>query len=144
MALAVKLVQSSQTQQPAFWQTLSKMWECLIQITPTGNYTAGGDTLDLTQIFNINSSAPGETLPTIELAAAVVIFSQRPQGATGNGFNYDYKFSPGTTLANGTMQVYTATSSAQTGFAEITGAPTAYPANVLNDTIYARCTFFMP
>jgi len=144
MSLAIKLVQSSSTQQPAFWQGLSKIWECLIQITPTGNYTAGGDTLDLTQIFNINSSAPGETLPTIELTALVEIVSQRPQGAAGNGFNYMYKFSPGSTLANGAMQVYTATSAAQTGFAEITGAPTAYPANVLNDTIVAHCIFFMP
>lgn len=143
MSLAVKLVASSSMGQPAISKE-GRFFKVLFQITPTGNYAAGGDTLDLTQLFNLTSSAPGNTLPTFELPLKVDIISQRAQGGTGNGFQYLYKYSPGTSLANGAMQVYTATSAAQTGFAEITGAPTAYPANVLNDVIIAEAYFMVP
>src|ERR1700692_2084046 len=108
--LSVKLQTSSQTGQPLWWKE-GKVFKVLATITPTnvnsvGNanpYVAGGDTLDLTQLFGLLSGAPGNTLPTFENIAKAEIQSFKP--APGAANLYLYSFSPGATLANGTMQV---------------------------------------
>ncbi len=146
--LSVKLQTSSQTGQPLIWKT-DKILHVLFYITPTnvntGNnanpYVAGGDTLDLTQLFNLASSAPGRILPTFELPVKVEIQSVRPQGAANNANEYIYSFAPGTTLVNGAMQIFTG-AAAQTALTEL--AAGNYPAGVLNDTIQAEALFFVP
>jgi len=146
--LAVKLAYSSQTQEPLVWRT-GKIFHVLFYITPTnvdsaGNanpYVAGGDTLDLTQLFNLASSAPGTLLPTYEAVVYVRIKSARPNLATGYAGLFEYQYAPGTTLANGTMQVFTG-AAAQAALTELTAGN--YPANVLNDAILAEALFVMP
>ena len=146
MALSVKLQTSSQTGQPLHWKE-GKIFKVLFIVTPTnvnspGNanpYVAGGDTLDLTQLFNLLSSAPGLSLPTFELPVKIEIQSIRNAPGAANIFEYGY--CPGTTLANGTMQVITG-AAAQTALTEL--AAGNYPAGVLNDTIQAEAYFFVP
>ena len=104
-------------------------------------YVPGGDTLDLTQIYALASTAPGWNLPTIDLPLRVVIVSQRPKGAANNGNLYLYEFAPGTTLQNGAMQVFTG-AAAQTAPTELSAGN--YPAGVTTDTIQAEAWFFMP
>ena len=140
MALSVKLQNSSNTQQPLYWRT-GKIFHVLFTIAVSGNYSAGGDTLDLTQLFNLASSAPGDTLPTIDAVAKVEIQSFRAQGATGSAGLYVYSYAPGTTLANGTMQVFTG-AAAQSPLTELSAG--AYPANVANDVIQGEAYFVMP
>lgn len=141
MSLAVKLQQSSSMFQPLFGKSATKEFSVRFVITPTGNYVAGGDPLDLTQLFALASGAPGNSLPSFELPVEVRIYSARPAGATGNGNLFVYQYSPGTTLANGTMQVFTG-AAAQTALTELSAG--AYGANILNDTINAVATFVMP
>jgi hypothetical protein len=150
--LSVKLAQSSSMGQPLWWRE-GKIFHVLFYITATnvdspGNanpYVAGGDTLDLTQLFNTASSAPGMLLPTFEEVADVRIKSARPVGAANNGNLFVYEYAPNPTaaspLAAGTMQVFTG-AAAQTGLTELT--PGNYPAGVLNDTIFAEALFVMP
>jgi hypothetical protein len=146
--LAVKLVATSQTQQPMQWKT-AKVLHVLFQITPSnsnspGNnnpYVAGGDTLDLTQLFNTASSAPGELLPTFEAVLAVRIFSARPVLGTGYAGLFIYHYAPGTTLANGTMQIFTG-AAAQAALTELSAGN--YPTNVGNDVILAEAIFAVP
>jgi|HubBroStandDraft_1064217.scaffolds.fasta_scaffold09152_6 hypothetical protein len=143
--LTIKPQISSQTGQPAIWKE-GKMWKVRCIITPTnvnspGNanpYVQGGDALDLTTIL---SAMLGQALPTFDLASLVLIVSQRPAGGANNANLYEYNFAPGTTLQNGTMQVFTG-AAAQTALTEL--AAGNYPAGVLNDTIVATCEFFMP
>lgn len=146
--LSLKLLQSAQTFQPLWWKE-SKIFKVLFQVTPTNvdtganpnPYVAGGDTCDLTQLFNTASSAPGELLPTFELVVIVRFLSNRAQGGAGNGNLYVYNFAPGTTLANGTMQIFTG-AAAQTALTEL--AAGNYPANVLNDVIVGEAYFIVP
>jgi hypothetical protein len=144
--LSVKLQTESQTGQPLWWRS-GKMFHVLFFITATnvnspGNanpYVAGGDTLDLTQLFALASSAPGEVLPTFSQVAKVEIGSFRAAPGTANEFVYQY--CPGTNLQNGTMQVLTG-AAAQTALTELTAGN--YPAGVLNDVIQAEAMFVMP
>lgn len=144
--LSVKLQTSSQTGQPLWWKE-GKIFKVLFIVTPTnvnspGNanpYVAGGDTLDLTQLFNLASSAPGMSLPTFEGVAKVELQSIRP--APGAANVYEYGYCPGMTLANGTMQVITG-AAAQTALTEL--AAGNYPAGVLSDVIQGEAYFVMP
>lgn len=146
--LAVKLQYSSQTLQPLDAQ-IRKFFHVLFTITPTnvdtpGNanpYPAGGDTLDLTQLFNLASSAPGTLLPTFENVVYVRVWSARAAGGANNANLYVYNFAPGTTLANGTLQIFTG-AAAQTALTELSAGN--YPAGVLNDVIQAEAVFVMP
>lgn len=146
--LTVKLQNSSSTGQPLYWKT-GKIFHVLFTITPTnantGNnanpYVAGGDTLDLSQLFSLLSGSPGNTLPTFEAVVKVEIQSTRLQGATGFAGLYVYQYAPGTTLQNGTMQIYTG-AAAQSALTELTAGN--YPANVLNDVIQGEALFVMP
>jgi hypothetical protein len=144
--LSVKLQTSSQMGQPLCWKT-GKIFHVLFTITATnvnssGNanpYVAGGDTLDLTQLFGLLAGSPGGVLPTFEGVAKCEINSFRP--APGSANSYQYEYCPGTSLANGTMQVLTG-AAAQTALTELTAGN--YPAGVLNDTIQAEALFVMP
>lgn len=146
--LSVKLQTSSSMGQPLAWKE-GKIFKVLFLITPTNvntgananPYVAGGDTLDLTQLFNLTSSAPGLSLPTFEAVAKVEIQSARLQGGVGSAGLFLYQFAPGTTLANGTMQIFTG-AAAQAALTEL--AAGNYPANVLNDVISAEAYFVMP
>lgn len=146
--LSVKLQASSSMGQPLYWRE-GKIFHVLFTITPTNvntgananPYVAGGDTLDLTQLFNLTASAPGLVLPTFEAIAKLEIQSNRPQGATGSAGLYVYSYAPGTTLANGTMQIFTG-AAAQSPLTELSAG--SYPANVLNDTIQGEALFVMP
>jgi hypothetical protein len=148
MSTTVKLQQSSSTQQPLWWKE-GKIFKVLFTITVANTnsgananpYVAGGDTLDLTQLFNTNSSAPGELLPTFEGVAKVVIQSNRGTLGTGYAGLFQYGYAPGTTLANGTLQVFTG-AAAQAALTELTAG--TYPANVLNDVIQGEAYFVMP
>lgn len=148
MALSVKLQTSSQMGQPVHWKT-GKIYHVLFTITPTNAnsgananpYVAGGDTLDLSQLFGINSGAPGSVLPTFELPVKVEINSARLAGGASSANLFVYQWSPGTTLLNGTMQIFTG-AAAQTGLTELSAGN--YPAGVLNDVIQAEALFFVP
>jgi hypothetical protein len=82
-------------------------------ITPTGSYTTGGDTLDLTQLKDILKS----DYPPLQ----VYLMSQASGGNSGWWYNYR----PGTTLANGKMQVFGTGASSGASHQELANA-TAY------------------
>lgn len=144
--LSVAIQNSSSMKQPLYWKE-GRIFKVLFTITPTNvntgananPYVAGGDTLDLTQLFNLLSSAPGNTLPTFESVVKVEI--QSTKAAPGAANLFLYSFAVGTTLANGTMQVFTG-AAAQTGLTELTAGN--YPAGVLADTIQAEAYFMVP
>lgn len=146
--LSVKLQTTSSTGQPVFWKE-GKIFKVRFLITPTNvnsgananPYVAGGDTLDLTQLFNLLSSAPGLNLPSVELPSLVLIISARPTGGANSANYFEYGFAPGTTLANGTMQIFTG-AAAQSGLTELNAGN--YPAGVLSDSILATAEFFVP
>jgi hypothetical protein len=146
--LFVKVQTGSQTGQPLTWKT-GKMFHMLFYITPTNvntgtnanPYVAGGDTLDLTQLMSLLAGMPGQVLPTFEGVVKVELNSARPQGAAGSSGMYQYSYAPGTSLTNGTMQVFTG-AAAQSALTELTAGN--YPANVLNDTIQGEAIFVMP
>lgn len=146
--LTVAVQTSSSMLQPLMWKE-GKIFKVLFTITPTnvdtpgnGNpYVAGGDTLDLTQLFSLTAGAPGSVMPTFEMLAKVEIQSMRPHNGTGFAGLFLYQFAPGTTMANGTMQVFTG-AAAQSPLTELSAGN--YPANVLNDTIQGEAYFVMP
>lgn len=148
--LAVALQASSKTSQPLWWKE-GKILKVLFTIVATnantpGNanpYVAGGDTLDLTQLFALASSAPGMNIPTFEAVAKVVIRSSRLKGGAANGnlFDYQYAPDPGGNPALGGMQVFTG-AAAGTGLTEL--AAGNYPAGVLNDVIQGEAYFVIP
>src|SRR4051812_12773941 len=64
-------------------------------VTPSGAYALGGDVLDFTKLLDsIKSGRP---------PLQVTIFSQKAGGGSG----FVYGFAPGSTMANGKMQVFT-------------------------------------
>jgi hypothetical protein len=97
-------------------------------ITPTGTYPTTGDTLSFAGLDQIKSGQ----VPTY-----VRIWSARPtSSAQTNLFVYNYV--PGTTQANGKMQVFTG-AAAQTALTEFSTA--SYPAGVTADTIQFEAVF---
>jgi hypothetical protein len=139
MALVLSLQTASDTGQPII-QKMPKELRVRFIVTPSGNYSTGGDTLDLTTLFALAAGAPGASIPSAALPSEVRIWSARP-AANPQTATYDYQFAPGTTLKNGTMQVFTG-AAAQSGFAELAAA--AYPAGVTGDTINGEACFPIP
>jgi hypothetical protein len=95
--------------------------------TASGDYAAGGDTLDFTQIAEkIKSSRP---------PLWVEFQSQDPDGVSG----WLYQYRPGTTAANGKMQVM----GTGAGNAQVLGELAAgnYPASVTGDRIVGKAAF---
>jgi hypothetical protein len=139
---------SSQTGQPLISKE-GRIWKIRGIVTPTnvnsaGNanpYVAGGDLLDITTIM---ATLLGQLLPTFDLPSLVEVISARPTAAAGGSNNsalFQYGYAPGTTLKNGTLQVFTG-AAAQSGLAEL--AAGNYPAGVLTDTIVATIELWMP
>lgn len=100
------------------------------KIVASGSYVAGGDTLSLAGQSQIVSS----TVPFF-----VSVQSQASAGASG----FEYRFVPGTTLANGKLQVFGQQPTSATGgvIAMSEVAAGAYPAGVTGDVILAEAVF---
>jgi len=136
MPLAVVVQRDSALGQPFIESpTGAKSIKVLFTITASGSYPANGDTLDLTALFALAAGAPGSMVPTAALPLKVDIKSNKGT-AQANLFVYNYL--PGTTLANGKMQIYTG-AAAQTGLTEF--AAGAYPAGVTGDVIQGEVLF---
>jgi hypothetical protein len=112
--------------------SLPRVVEVYVTITASGNYPALGDTLDLTALTGAAGQVgvPAETLPII-----AEIVSANSSGVSG----YVYAYRPGTTQANGKMQVLVQGAAAGDPLADL-GAM-AYPAGVTGDTIVGRFVF---
>jgi len=89
-------------------------------ITTSGTYTTTGDPLDLSTI-GVPSSAPPTSVNIFEIAAAA---------ASQSGWNY--KFDPGTTQANGKVELFNGTT-------QFTGAA-AY-SGTIPTTLYFQAWF---
>lgn len=85
-------------------------------VAASGSYSTGGDTLDLSQF------------PVIATTQAPVQGTARMDGLSG----YDYVFSPGSAMNNGTVKIFQQGSSAG-AFPEL--ATGAYPSAMSSDTI---------
>ena len=108
----------------------------------SGNYTAGGDTVDFTGVASTLAFTPQaaqqaagipSNLPPLGL---VEVAEQPASGATPQGYIPFYI--AGSTLANGKLWIATDVGQPPT---ELTGAPTAYPAGALAETIQFRAYF---
>jgi hypothetical protein len=99
-------------------------------IAATGSYTTGGDTLSFANQALIASN----TLPKI--------VSIQSQNAAGHSL-WEYGFTPGTTFANGKMQVLgQQPTSATTGVIPLSElAAAAYPASITGDVIVFEAVF---
>jgi|SRR5579871_6542022 len=97
-------------------------------VVGAGNYVTGGLTLDVTPIT--------KNLPVAKPIFSS--FSSQKAAASPNTNAYIYQFSKGTTLANGTLQIFGQSASA--GIAELTGGG-ATPSGVTGDTIVGYIDF---
>ena len=108
----------------------------------SGNYTAGGDTVDFTGVastlvFTPQAAQQAAAIPSNLPPLGLVEVEEQPAfGATPQG--YVPFFIPGSTLANGKLWIATAFGQPPT---ELTGAPTAYPAGAIAETIQFRAFF---
>jgi hypothetical protein len=100
------------------------------KIVAAGSYTTGGDGLSFAGLDAIKS----DSVPSF-----VSIQSQASGGASG----FEYRFVPGTTMANGKMQSFgqqpTSVTSGIIALNEIAAA--AYPAGITGDTIVFEAIF---
>ncbi len=104
-----------------FWDD-GKRIHLIGQVTASGNYATGGDTLDV-------SVAGPAGLPS----------SQPPMIAWIDGLSgYDFVFAPGTAQNNGKVKVF-ANGAAAGAFPEL--ASGAYPAAIIADTIMLEAVF---
>ena len=85
-------------------------------VTASGNYSTGGDTLDLSQS------------PTIAATHAPIQGTAWMDGLSG----YDYVFNPGSAMNNGKAKIFQQGSSAG-AFPELSGG--TYPGAITSDTI---------
>ncbi|HEY0701646.1 MAG TPA: hypothetical protein VGD60_02665 [Candidatus Acidoferrales bacterium] len=86
-------------------------------VAASGNYTTGGDTLDLSQF------------PVIASAQAPIQGTAWMDGLAG----YDYVFAPGAALNNSKVKMFACAATVQAAFPEL--AAGAYPAAITGDTI---------
>lgn len=118
--------------QPMIEKT-GKMLRIYFSVTLTNgatNYPTGGETCDLTTLFG-TGGLPGYSFPTASLPERVEIQSVKPASAAQTNL-FVYNYVPGTTLANGKLQVFTG-AAAQTALTELSAGN--YPAGVLADVI---------
>jgi hypothetical protein len=95
-----------------------------VRFTLSGNYVAGGDTVDLTAL--VGQAAGGVPV----FCANNAPLSGTAQGSTGD----DYNFIPGTLLNNGKLKINTASNT------ELAGG--AYPARISGDaSLYGEFIF---
>jgi hypothetical protein len=122
-----------------------KILTWLFQITASGSYVSGGDTLDLGQLFGTqlvgNSAAiPGMSTSFVSNTPPSSWFVQiqsQPPASGSSATGYVYMFKGGTTLNNCKMQVFQS-AAASNPMAEL-GAG-AYPGAITADTILALAT----
>lgn len=100
-------------------------------IVASGTYAAGGDTLN----FLTATYPPGQTPPPVS-GVPLIVYIQSAKSGGVSGFQYP--FNPGTTQANGKMQVFTG-AAAQSALTELSNG--AYPAGVTGDTITFEAEF---
>lgn len=112
-----------------------KTFRVYFQFTLLGTYPTAGDTFDLGTLFALTAGGPGASFPTGSLPDDVRFRSVKTPGATAL---FEYHWAPGTTLANGKIQVFTG-AAAQSGLAELSAG--AYPAGVLADLIRGEAVF---
>lgn len=123
MALAITV-----TKTPKFTGNTLKLFGSIVA---SGTYAAGGDVLN----FLTATYPPGQTPPPVTgLPLVVYIQSAKAGGLSG----FQYGFNPGTTQANGKMQVFTG-AAAQAALTELSNG--AYPAGVTGDTITFEAEF---
>lgn len=103
-------------------------------IVPSGSYATGGDVLDFTATAYPIGQGP---MPSTKPPIAVEIYSQKTVASPQTN-EFAYAFAPGTTQANGKMQVFTG-AAAQTALTELNAG--AYPAGVLADVIIFEAVF---
>lgn len=103
-------------------------------IVPSGSYPTGGDPLNLATATYPIGQGP---LPSTAKPISVDIRSQHST-TTPQTNEFVYTYAPGTTQANGAMQVFTG-AAAQTALTELSAG--AYPAGVLADTIIFEAIF---
>lgn len=108
-------------------QSLLTIW-FIATLTNTANYPAGGDVLDL------SGNAFNDAVKSLGPPLDVDIKSYNSAGDSG----FVYKYRPGTSSANGKIQVLTG-AAAQAALTELTAG--AYPAGVLADKILGRAVF---
>lgn len=97
-------------------------------ITPSGSYVTAGDTLSFAGLDIIKSG---------QIPLRVEIYSNRPTSSPQTNL-YFYNYAPGTSQANGKMQVFTG-AAAQTALTELSAG--AYPAGVTGDVIGFHAVF---
>ena len=99
-------------------------------VTPSGNYTLGGDTLDFTQLGDLIKS----TRPPLQ----VYLQSQSSSGSSG----WWYTYKPGTASNNGKMQVFGTGASSGASHQELAAGPYSgtSPA-ITSDTIVGYAIF---
>jgi len=97
------------------------------KLTNTVNYATGGDPFSLAGIDLIKASG---------LPFKVFIIS----GLAGQTNLFEYNYAPGTTLANGKLQVFTG-AAAQTAMTELNAG--AYPAGCLADILLVEILFLV-
>lgn len=141
MPLAVTLQTTSDNGQPVIEKT-PLLFRVFGKVTPSGSYATGGDTLDLSSssLFSTTASAPGKSLPSAGLPIYVRFWSAKSAASPQTNL-FVYNFAPGTTNANGKMQVFTG-AAAQTALTELSAG--AYPAGVTADVIYFEAAFPVP
>lgn len=132
---SLALQTASSTGQPIGVDEGHKTFRIFFTFKLTGSYPTAGDPFDLNQLFALTVGGPGSSLPTGSLPIKVELQSVKTPGGTAL---FIYQFAPGTTLANGTVQVFTG-AAAQSGLAEFSAG--TYPAGVLADTIEGEAIF---
>lgn len=139
MAVTVTLAlqTSSNTGLPIGIDDRQKTFSIPFTMTLTGAYVTGGFTLDLTQLFAAAAGGPGMSLPTNALPLRVTFESARPSSSPQTNL-YIYNYAPGTTQANGLVQIFTG-AAAQTALTELSAG--ALPAGVTGDTIVGEVVF---
>lgn len=125
---------SPNTGQPISPSNSGRAYRIFFSFKLTGAYVGGGDPFDFGIAFVNAVLGPGFTAPG-SLPEKVEFQSVATPGRNGL---FVYQFVPGTTLANGTIQVFTG-AAAQAALTELNAG--AYPASVLSDVIEGEAIF---
>jgi hypothetical protein len=139
MAATLSIALTSDNGQPMVWKD-PLFFKVIGKVALTGSYVAGGVTFDLTTLFALAGSGPGKSIPSSALPAYIRFWSGQTAVAAQTGL-YVYNFAPGTTLANGKLQLFTG-AAAQSALTEFTAG--VFPAGVLADVIYFEVAFPVP
>lgn len=121
MAIAATMTKNAAGGDHEIGQKFERVYGTLVF---SGNYNTGAR--DAINFSTLSGGVAGMGVKSNKIPVNVFI-----QGVNG----YSYGYIPGTTRDNGTVKISTG------GAAELTGAPTAYPAGVTGDTITFEAIF---